>query len=430
VRPERLRLEAVGGAETLAREIRARAPSPADVSAAVAGILRRVREHGDAALVELTREHDLAGGEPLPLAVDARTLTAAHDALPPALIAALEVAIANVEEVARAGLGEDRVLRLGAGQEVVLREVPVRRAGIYVPGGHAPYPSSVVMGVVTARVAGVEEVSVCSPPGPGGELHPLVLGACALAGADRVYRAGGAQAVAALAYGTEAVAAVDVVAGPGSLWVSEAKRQVFGTVGIDGLAGPSDLVAILAPGEGARPPALDLLAQAEHGPATVVVAISPDPVLLDALDIELRELAAGRPSADPAAAVLVQCADLDAALALAEALAPEHLELVGGGAEALAPRVRCAGCVLAGADAATAFGDYVAGSNHVLPTGGAARFCSGLGPWSFRRRMSELRVPPAAAAALAPHGAELARAEGFPVHAESMEARIEENGSA
>lgn len=430
MRLERLRLPSGGEASALAARVRALAPSGEDVSGAVAGILARVREQGDHALLDLTREHDLAGREPLPPTVEPRALEAARTALAADVEAALALAAANVREVALAGLREDRRVALGAGQEVVLREVPVRRAGIYVPGGGAPYPSSVVMGVVTARVAGVGEVVVCSPPGPDGEIHPLVLGACALAGADRVHRAGGAQAIAALAYGTESVAPVDVIAGPGSLWVSEAKRQVFGAVGIDGLAGPSDLLAILSPGAEPRWAALDLLAQAEHGPATVVVALAAERALLDAVAAALREAAPERSTADPAAAVLVDCPDLDAALALAEAFAPEHLELAGADAEALAPRVRAAGCVLVGSGAATAFGDYVAGSNHVLPTGGAARFSSGLGPSSFRRRVSELRMTPAAAAALGPPGAVLARAEGFAVHAESMEARIGENGSA
>ncbi len=329
--------------------------------------------------------------------------------------------------VAVAGLHEDRVVELAAGQRVLLREVPVRRAAIYVPGGRAPYPSSVVMGVVTARVAGVEDVAVCSPPGPGGEVHPVVLGACALAGASRVHRIGGAQAVAALAFGTVTVPAVDVIAGPGNLWVTEAKRQVFGTVGIDGLAGPSDVFVLLSDGADPTWAALDLLAQAEHGPATVVVAASPDGALLDGLAAALKRLAAERPTADPAGVVLVDTADLEEALALAEAFAPEHLNLAGGAAEALAPRVRAAGCVLVGAGTATAFGDYVAGSNHVLPTGGTARFGSGLGPAVFRRRLSEVRVPAGAAGTLAPPGASLARAEGFPLHAESMEARMRDN---
>lgn len=428
MRTERLRLESTAAAGRLARDIRGLAPSGADVSDVVARILVRVRDEGDDALLALTREHDLGGADPRPPAVEASAPAQALARLAPEVEAALALAIANVGEVARAGLREDRRVRLAAGQEVVLREVPVRHAGIYVPGGRAPYPSSVVMGVVTARVAGVEEIVVCSPPGADGEVHPLILAACALTGADAVYRVGGAQAIAALAYGTESVGAVDVVAGPGSLWVSEAKRQVFGAVGIDGVAGPSDLVALLSEGADPRAAALDLLAQAEHGPATVVAAISPLAPLLDAVAASLGELAGARPTADPAAAVLVDCPDLASGLELAQQVAPEHLQLAGEEAEALAPGVRTAGCLLVGEGSATAFGDYVAGSNHVLPTGGAARFSSGLGPGCFRRRMSELRVSPRAAAVLAPAGAALARAEGFPVHAESMEARIRENG--
>jgi histidinol dehydrogenase len=283
----------------------------------------------------------------------------------------------------------------------------VRRAAIYVPGGRAPYPSTVVMGVVTARAAGVDEVVVCAP-----RAHPLILAACALCEVDSVFRMGGAHAVAALAYGTESVPRADVIAGPGNLYVQEAKRLVSGDVGIDGFAGPSD-VLVLA-GEGADPAlvSIDLAAQAEHGEGTIVCAVSDDPGLLDAIEFDPGE----------AAAALVDAPDLDAALAFAEAFAPEHLELVGEEAEALAPRVRSAGCVFVGRDGATAFGDYVAGSNHTLPTGGAARFASGLSARHFRRRMSEVRIGPAAGA-LARAGAPIARAEGFERHAESMEVR-------
>ncbi len=427
MRVERPRLERAGDAAALAARLRGLAPSGGVVAEQVGEILARVRDEGDAAVLELTRQLDLDGDDPRALTVDPAALDAAREGLEPDVAASLAVTIANVGEVAAAALHEDREVELAAGQRVLLREVPVRRAAVYVPGGRAPYPSSVVMGVVTARVAGVEEVAVCSPPGAGGEVDPLVLAASALAGAVRVHRIGGAQAVAALAFGTESVPAVDVIAGPGNLWVTEAKRQVFGTVGIDGLAGPSDLFALLTDGADPEWAALDLLAQAEHGPATVVAAASPDGALLGGVAAALERLGAQRPTADPAAVVLVETADLEAALALAEAFAPEHLSLAGGGAEALAPRVRAAGCVLVGTGSATAFGDYVAGSNHVLPTGGAARFSSGLGPAVFRRRVSEVRVPPDAAAALAPPGAALARAEGFVLHAESMEARMREN---
>jgi histidinol dehydrogenase len=279
------------------------------------------------------------------------------------------------------------------------------------------------MGVVTARVAEVGEVAVCAPPGGDGDVHRVILAACRLAGADVVYRMGGAQAVAALAYGTESVAAVDVIVGPGNLYVQEAKLQVLGQVGIDGFAGPSDLVVIADAGADADLVALDLLAQGEHGPGTLVVAISEDRAFLD----RVGELMSSAPDTG-AICRLVVAENLTRALELAEAFAPEHLELVGPGAEALAPHVSRAGCLFVGAAGGAAFGDYIAGSNHVLPTGGAARFASALGPAHFRRRLSEVRIG-GGAAALARAAAPIARAEGFELHARSMEARIRQNGA-
>jgi histidinol dehydrogenase len=318
--------------------------------------------------------------------------------------------------VARAGLGSDRDVALPQGQTVRLREVPVRRAAVYVPGGRAPYPSSVVMGAITAQAAGVDEVVVCAPGG-----HPVILAACALCGVREVYRVGGAHAIAALAHGTRTIARVDVVVGPGNLWVQEAKRQLSGSVGIDGFAGPSDVLVIASEGADAALVAVDLLAQAEHGDGSIAIAVSEDAALLD----DVAERLSGAP-ASGADLALVDVPDAATALALSEAFAPEHLELSGAAAEALAPQVRSAGCVFIGASGATAFGDYVAGSNHTLPTGGAARFASGLNVGHFRRRMSEVRIGPAAGA-LAPAGAAIARAEGFGLHADSMEVR--EDGS-
>ena len=257
------------------------------------------------------------------------------------------------------------------------------------------------MGAVTARAAGVDEVVVAAPP------HPVILAAAALCQADEVYAMGGAQAIAALAHGTESIRRVDVIVGPGNLYVQEAKRQVSGLVGIDGFAGPSDLCVILTAGADPAWAAADLAAQAEHGPDSLVVAVSDDPALL------------------PEDAIGIHADDLEAALAFAEALAPEHLQLMGAAAEALAPRVRSAGCLFVGEHAGTAFGDYVAGSNHTLPTEGAARFASGLNVRHFRRRMAEVRIPPQRRGALATPGAAIARAEGFEAHAASMEARRE-----
>jgi histidinol dehydrogenase len=268
------------------------------------------------------------------------------------------------------------------------------------------------MGVVTARAAGVAEVAVCAPGS-----HPVILAACALCGADRVYRMGGAQAVAALAYGTETIPRVDVIAGPGNLYVQEAKRLVSGDVGIDGSLGPSDVLVVADAWADPELVAADLLAQAEHGEATVVCLASEHVPLLE--DVARRLAAAPETGA---VAALVEVEDAAAGLTFADAFAPEHLELVGPGPEALVDRVRTAGCVFVGASGATAFGDYVAGSNHSLPTGGAARFASALGPRAFRRRMSVVRIG-AAARALAGPGAAVAEAEGFVEHARSMRLR-------
>lgn len=416
---------------TRAREVRA-AGADLSVRAAVAEIVADVRARGDDAVIELTQLHDTGGRQPWPIHVDPVELSGALDQLDPVVRDALELAAANVRSVALAGLGGDADVELAQGQRVRLREVPVRRAAIYVPGGRAPYPSTVVMGVVTAQVAGVEEIAVCAPPGEDGNAHPVILAACALLGVEEAFRMGGAQAVAALALGTESVPAVDVVVGPGNAYVQEAKRQLSDTIGIEGFAGPSELLAIWDGTGAPEPLAWDLLAQAEHGPDSVVVAVAPARQPLDALAaaIDAQERGGeGAAGGSTGRCLLVEAADLDAALEFAEALAPEHLQLMGPAAEALAPRVRRAGCLFVGTSSGTAFGDYVAGSNHVLPTGGAARFASALSPRHFRRRMSEVTIA-AAAPALAPAGAAIARAEGFEAHARSMEARIGDNDAS
>ncbi len=395
------------GPDTTAAELRSLTPPPADVESDVRAIVDAVRERGDAALRELGARFD--GVEPAELRVPIDELEAAARQLAPDVLEALGTAIANVGAVAEAQLRDPIQLDLPQGQRVEIVEVPVRRAAAYVPGGRAAYPSTVVMCAATARAAGVEELAVCAPPGPDGHVHPAILAACSLCGVTEVYAMGGAQAVAALALGTDSVAPVDVIVGPGNRYVQEAKRQLVGIVGIDSVAGPSELVVVATAGADPALIAADLAAQQEHGPDSLVVAISPDAALLDALD-----------GTD---AALVHARDLPSAIALAEQIAPEHLQLMGADAEALADAVRFAGCLFVGRDAGTAFGDYVAGSNHVLPTGGAARYASALGVSTFRRRMSRVSLPPGAAARLAPAGAALARAEGFPRHAESMERR-------
>jgi histidinol dehydrogenase len=417
----------LGGKRAAAEHVRALIPDGSSVEEAVREIVQAVRAGGDQAVREYTRRFDTAGNEPKPLLVTQDEMDAAITELPLELVAGLQVAIANVAEVAQAGVDESKSVQLPQGQSVTLRELPVGAAAVYVPGGRAPYPSTVVMGVVTARAAGVLEVVVCSPPGADGEIDRTILGACRLCGVERVYRIGGAQAIAALAYGTATVSRVDVIVGPGNLYVQEAKRQLAASVGIDGFAGPSDLVTVIGAQAGARGvelAALDMLAQAEHGAGSLVVAIATSSATLDALEQTLERMIVTRPTVGDAACALVEAEDARGAVELANELAPEHLELIGADVEALAPKVRSAGALFVGEGSATAFGDYVGGSNHVLPTGGAARFASGLSARHFRRRMQEVRIGAEAVGKLAAAGAPIARAEGFEVHAESMEARV------
>ena len=414
------------GREELARRLRRLIPAADDVTADVAEILTRVRGEGDAAVREYTTRYgELA---PESLRVDPGTITAASASIDPAVHEALRVAGRNIAIVARAEL--ESLTRpasaTGAqGQGIEVRADPVGSAGIYVPGGSAPLASSVLMCAVPARIAAVGRIAVATPPGPEGRPAPAVLTACALLGIEEVYAIGGAQAIAALAYGTESVRAVDVVSGPGNRYVTEAKRLVYGHVGVDGvIAGPSELMVV---GDGTTNPeqvALDLCAQAEHGPGTLLVAAAPDAALLDAVAERVEGIASHRPSVADAPLALVTTPGLELALDLADAVAPEHLELSFASADELAARARTAGCVFVGSGGATALGDYAAGSNHVLPTGGAARFAGPLGPRAFMRRTSVVSIPNAAASALAPHVAALADAEGLPVHGESAEVRI------
>jgi histidinol dehydrogenase len=407
----------------LAARLRSLTPGVGDVGADVAEIIGAVRDGGDQALRDLGERFDEGPADSL--RVDPEHVAAAPGLLEPELRDALRVTVRNVERVARTELeasGRAAAASLEEGQRVEVREEPVTAAGVYAPGGRAAYASSVIMCCVPARVAGVVRLVVATPPN-NGRPSAVVLAACAIAGVDEVYAVGGAQAIAALAYGTDSIAAVDVIAGPGNRFVTEAKRQVAGRVGIDGFAGPSEL-AIVA--DGAADPrwlALDVCAQAEHGDDSLLVVASVDAALLDLVGEIVEELSAARPSIAKAPLALVSTPGTQVALALADALAPEHLQLAFAGADETVARARVAGCVFVGSGGATAFGDYAAGSNHVLPTAGAARFSGPLGPGVFRRRMSVVSLPATAAAQLAPHVAALAGAEGFPVHGESAEAR-------
>jgi histidinol dehydrogenase len=417
MRAERFELET--DAAELAAELRALVAQPADVGRVVAEVVADVRSRGDDAVLEWTREFE--GTEARPGFASADELRAATDAVDPAVRTALEVAIANVREVAQAELRDALSVDLPQGQHVELRELPVRRAGVYAPAGRAAYPSTVVMCSVPAQVAGVEQVIVATPA-RNEESRQVVLAACALCGVEDVYIAGGAQAIAALAYGTETVSAVDMIVGPGNAYVQEAKRQVFGTVGIDGVAGPSELVVVADAEADPRLVALDLTAQAEHGSETLLVLVSPSKDFLDAVEGEAGVLWR-RPTVSDAPVALVLAGDLEAAVELSNALAPEHLELAVSEPDLLTPHVRSAGCVFLGRTGGAAFGDYAAGSNHVLPTGGAARFAGPLGATTFRRRQALVSLPDGAVQRLAPHVGKIARAEGFPVHGESAEAR-------
>jgi histidinol dehydrogenase len=387
----------------------------------VAPIEREVREGGDEAVLRLTARFDATETAPTALRVSQEQADAALAELDAPLREALDLAAANIRRVAEAQLAaasETRV-ELPQGQTVAVREVPVSAAGVYAPGGRAAYPSSVLMCAIPARVAGVERVALASPPGADGRLNPLVLAAAALCEVDEVYAMGGAQAIFALAHGTESVAPVDVIAGPGNAWVREAKRAVFGTVGIDSLAGPSELMLIAGHDTDPEWAALDLCSQAEHGPESPLVAVAVEEHVLGAIAAATEVAAAARPSVADAPLALVAVPDLSDAADLANAFAPEHLELFEEDAVLLAERITTAGCVFTGRHGATAFGDYAAGSNHVLPTGGAGRFTGPLGPGAFRRRIATVEITADAAATLAPQVDALARAEGFPVHGES-----------
>jgi histidinol dehydrogenase len=411
-------------APDLARKIRALQPTLGEVGETVAEIIDAVRSGGDSAVAEIEGRVGSGPIDPDRLRQSDEAIRSASSRLEPGLVSALETAAANIRAVAEAQVADEREVELGQGQSVELRDVPVGSAGVYAPGGGAPYPSTVLMGCIPAKVAGVERVALATPP-DGGEVSDVILAAAAIGGADEVYAVGGAQAVAALAVGTERIAPVDVIAGPGNRYVQEAKRQLAGEVGIDGIAGPSELMVIAGDTANAGWIGLDLCAQAEHGPDGLLVATAVESVILDAIQASVEDIAAKRGIADDAVLALVAVPETEAGVTLANAIAPEHLEVLTEDAELLADRVTTAGCVFVGELSATAFGDYAAGSNHVLPTGGAGRFQGPLGPGAFRRRIATVEITQDAARELAPTVATLARAEGFPLHAESAEARAD-----
>ncbi|NKF22917.1 histidinol dehydrogenase [Solimonas marina] len=407
-----------------------RAPEASpEVTRIVDEIVARIRADGDAALLELTQRFDRrslqSAGE---LEVPKAQWAAAWEAQPAELRAALEAAATRIRAYAEhqklAPFAFKDALGNTLGQEVRALE----RVGIYVPGGKAAYPSSVLMNAIPAKVAGVDEI-IMVVPAPGGELNPVVLAAAHLAGVDRIFTIGGAQAVAALAYGTATIPPVDKIVGPGNAYVAAAKRAVFGRVGIDSIAGPSEIVVVSDAGSDPRWMAMDLFSQAEHGEDSEAILISPDGVFLDRVAAAMAE----RVQTLPRAAIvrtsiaergaLIQVRDLDEACAVSNHIAPEHLELAVDAPRALLPKIRHAGAIFLGRHTPEAFGDYCAGPNHVLPTSRAARFSNPLGVYEFQKRSSLIECTADGARPLAQIAGRLADAEGLQAHAQSARDR-------
>jgi histidinol dehydrogenase len=402
----------------------------AKVEAAVAAILADVKARGDAAVLDYTRRFDRSPAESVAaLEVPAAELKRARGRIPKASRDALETAVKRVRAFHRKQLAGSWRFRDRAGTVLGQRVTPLDRVGIYVPGGKAAYPSSVIMNAVPATVAGVREIIMVAPA-PEGERNDLVLAAAAICGVDRVFCIGGAQAVAALAYGTATIPAVDKVVGPGNAYVAAAKRRVFGLVGIDMIAGPSEVVVVCDGSTNADWVAMDLFAQAEHDELAQSILIAPDARFLDAVASSMeRQLAALPRSAVIAAALskrgaLIRARNLDEACRLVNRIAPEHLELSVRDPERLLTKIRHAGAIFLGAYTSEALGDYCAGPNHVLPTSRTARFSSPLGVYDFQKRSSVIRVPRAAAHGLGAVAATLARGEGLTAHAKSAEYRM------
>ena len=400
-----------------------------DVESTVRAIVTDVAKRGDAALIELSKKFDRVDLNAASLRVSAAEIDAANAQCEGGTLAALRLAHGRIEAYHRRQLPRDDRFTDALGVELGSRWTAIAAAGLYVPGGTAAYPSSVLMNAVPAKVAGVPRL-VMVVPAPDGKLNPLVLAAARLAGVDEIYRIGGAQAVAALACGTATIAAVDKIVGPGNAYVAAAKRLVFGKVGIDMIAGPSE-VLILA-GTGANPDwiAADLLAQAEHDAAAQSILITDDAALAAGVERAVEAQLATLPRAEVARAswrefgAVILVPDLASAVPLVDAIAPEHLEIVADDAEGLASRVRNTGAIFLGAHTPEAIGDYVAGSNHVLPTARSARFSSGLGVLDFMKRTSILKCGPEQLALLGPAAMALGEAEGLAAHARSVAIRL------
>jgi len=425
----RLSTASPGFANDFAALVNSRREADSDVARDVAAIIARVRDGGDAAVAELTQRFDGHDLEASGWQIDLAECRAAYDALAPGLRAALDLAATRIRNYHARQRPEDSETVDDVGVRLGARWSPVTAAGVYVPGGRAAYPSSVLMNAIPAKVAGVDRLVMVTPT-PKGEINPLVLAAAHIAGIDEVWRIGGAQAIAALAHGTTRIAPVDVITGPGNAWVAEAKRQLYGVVGIDMVAGPSEIVVVA---DGANDPewiAADLLSQSEHDPTSQSILFTDDAGLADkvaaAVDAQLTTLAteAVARAAWDANGAIILVRDFAEAMPLVDRLAPEHLELAVENPQALFDRVRHAGSVFLGRHTPEAVGDYVAGPNHVLPTGRRARFASGLSVLDFMKRTSFLQLDEASLAAIGPAAVALAGAEGLPAHARSVALRL------
>ena len=394
----------------------------------VDAILAAVRDRGDAAIADFTEQFD--GFRPLPMAVPQEELEQAWTTLPTNLRDALELAHRRITDFHQRQRPADLAVTGPHGEQLGRRWRPVQRAGLYVPGGRAAYPSTVLMNAVPARVAGVKDVVICSPAGRSGAVNPVVLAAAHLAGVKTVFRLGGAQAVAAMAYGSDSVPKVDVISGPGNLYVTLAKQAVYGQVAIDSLAGPSEVLVIADHSAKPDQVAADLLAQAEHDPLAAAVLITTDPALADGINAAVAEQLANHPRQEICEAALrdwglvVVCDDLESCARLSDSFAPEHLELLVERPEPLADRIQNAGAIFLGPWSPEAVGDYLAGPNHTLPTCGAARFSGALSVETFMRHTSLIGFNRAALEATGSAVQELATSEGLHSHAESVRRRL------
>jgi histidinol dehydrogenase len=399
------------------------------VDAAVAAILAAVRAEGDAAVIEATARFDRLTLTPATLRIPDAEIARAVAAVPAPLAAALDLAAGRIEAFHRAQLPKDLATTDAAGLTLGMRWTPLDAVGLYVPGGKAAYPSSVLMNAIPARIAGVARVAMCVPT-PDGVTNPLILAAAHRAGVHEIYRIGGAQAVGALAYGTASIAPVDRIVGPGNAYVAEAKRQVFGRVGIDSIAGPSEVVILADAANRPELVAMDLLAQAEHDEAAQSILITDSAALADAVSAAVAAALPGLPRQAIAGAswethgAIILVRDWIEAAGLVNRLAPEHLELLLADPDPVFAQVRHAGAIFLGPWCPEAVGDYVAGPNHVLPTGRTARFASGLSVYDFLKRTTWVRADRAALAAVGPAAVALAEAEGLDAHARSIALRL------